>query len=53
MARGTIVDGRAASASGVGRHMRENLSAPQKLYKILGVIALVGTKTFYLNSLLS
>ena len=53
MARGTTVDGRAASALGIGRRMRENLPATPKLYKSLSVIPLVGAQTFYLNSLLS
>ena len=53
MARGTTVDGRAASALGISCYMRKNLSATQKLHKILSVIPLVGAQTFYLNSLLS
>lgn len=53
MARGPSIDGRAASASGISCHMRKNLSATQKLYKILSVIPLVSAQTFYLNSLLS
>lgn len=49
MARGTTVDGRAASALGIGRRMRENLPATPKLYKSLSVIPLVGAQTFTLT----
>ena len=50
MPRGTAIDGRSPSSLDVGRHMRENLSPAQKTDKVLGVIALIGSQTFYPQS---
>jgi hypothetical protein len=49
---GSPIDGRSPSALGVGRQVRKNLSAPQKTDKVLGVITLIGSQSFDLDSFL-
>src|SRR6266850_2251414 len=48
----STIDGRSTFSVRVGRHVRGDLSATQKTHKIISVIALVGSQTFDLQSLL-
>ena len=48
----STIDGRSTFSFRVGRHVRGDLSATQKTHKIISVIALVGSQTFDLQSLL-
>lgn len=47
MASGAAIDSRPSSSLGIGRHVRSNASAAQKVDKVLGVIALIGPQSFH------
>jgi hypothetical protein len=47
------IDGRSSSSLGIGRHVRSNPSAAQKIDKVVGLIAFIGSQSFHPESLSS